>query len=104
VRIIPEIAGADLAVEREVFTGRIFFIDTRVDPLSQTCKVLVKCANRDRLLRAGLEARMEIQTDRPAADAAADAAGGQVRNPDDASPTAAPESSASASQSKERTG
>jgi RND family efflux transporter MFP subunit len=62
VKIIPEIAGADLALEREVFPGRISFIDTRVDPLSQTCKVLAKCENRDRLLRAGLEARMEILT------------------------------------------
>jgi len=51
----------DLPLEREVFSGRISFIDTRVDPLSQTCKVLAKCENRNRLLRAGLEARMEIQ-------------------------------------------
>ncbi len=62
VKVIPDIAGADLAVEREVFTGRLTFIDPKVDPLSQTCKVLVKCENRDRLLRGGLEARMEIQT------------------------------------------
>jgi RND family efflux transporter MFP subunit len=62
VKLIPEIAGADLALEREVFQGRISFIDTRIDPLSQTCKVLAKCDNRDRLLRAGLEARMEIDT------------------------------------------
>jgi RND family efflux transporter MFP subunit len=60
VTIIPDVAGADLAVEREVFPGRIVFIDTHVDPMSQSCKVLAKCDNRDRLLRAGLEARMEI--------------------------------------------
>jgi membrane fusion protein (multidrug efflux system) len=70
VKIIPEIAGADLALEREVFPGRISFIDTRVDPLSQTCKVLAKCENRDRLLRAGLEARMEILTGGSTAEAA----------------------------------
>lgn len=62
VKLIPEIVGADLALEREVFTGRISFIDTRIDPLSQTCKVLAKCENRGRLLRAGLEVRMEIHT------------------------------------------
>jgi hypothetical protein len=62
VRVIPEIAGADLAVEREVFVGRIYFIDPHVDALSQTCKVLARCENRNRLLRAGLEARMEIPT------------------------------------------
>jgi len=65
VKIIPDIAGADLAVEREVFEGRIFFIDTHVDPLSQTCKVLAKCDDRNRLLRAGLEARMEIRPGEP---------------------------------------
>ena len=68
VKIIPEIAGADLPLEREVFSGRISFIDTRVDPLSQTCKVLAKCENRNRLLRAGLEARMEIQAVGPTAE------------------------------------
>jgi RND family efflux transporter MFP subunit len=71
VRIVPEIAGADLALEREVFEGRIFFIDPRVDPVSQTCKVLARCENRRRLLRAGLEVRMEIPTDSPAAPAPA---------------------------------
>jgi RND family efflux transporter MFP subunit len=62
VRIIPDIAGADLAVEREVFTGKVDFIDTQIDPMSQTCKVLAKCDNRGRLLRGGMEARMEIET------------------------------------------
>jgi RND family efflux transporter MFP subunit len=62
VRIVPDIAGADLAVEREVFTGKIDFIDTQIDPLSQTCKVFAKCDNRGRLLRAGMEARMEFPT------------------------------------------
>jgi RND family efflux transporter MFP subunit len=61
-RVVPDIAGANLAVEREVFQARIVFIDTHIDPLSQSCKVLAKCDNRDRLLRAGLEARMEILT------------------------------------------
>jgi RND family efflux transporter MFP subunit len=62
VTIIADIGGADLPVEREVFPGRIVFIDTHIDPMSQTCKVLAKCENRKRLLRAGLEARMEIPT------------------------------------------
>jgi RND family efflux transporter MFP subunit len=60
VRVIPEIAGADLPVEREAFTGRIVFIDTHIDPMTQTCKVLVNFDNRGGLLRAGLEARIEI--------------------------------------------
>jgi RND family efflux transporter MFP subunit len=60
VKIVPEIAGADLPLEREEFTGRIVFIDTHVDPLSQTCKVLVRADNRRGLLRAGIEARIEV--------------------------------------------
>ena len=60
VTIIADIAGADLPVEHEVFPGRIVFIDTHIDPMSQSCKVLANCDNRNRLLRAGLEARMEI--------------------------------------------
>lgn len=60
VKIVPEIAGAELPLEREEFTGRIAFIDTHVDPLSQTCKVLVKADNRGGLLRAGIEARIEV--------------------------------------------
>ncbi|WP_406693547.1 efflux RND transporter periplasmic adaptor subunit [Singulisphaera sp. Ch08] len=60
VRVIPDISGADLPVEREVFTGRIVFIDTHIDPTNQTCKVLVNVDNRGGLLRAGLETRLEI--------------------------------------------
>jgi RND family efflux transporter MFP subunit len=60
VRVVPEISGADLPVEREVFTGRLVFIDTHIDPMTQTCKVLVHVENRGGLLRAGVETRMEI--------------------------------------------
>ncbi|MDR3635938.1 MAG: efflux RND transporter periplasmic adaptor subunit [Isosphaeraceae bacterium] len=60
VRIILDVPAADLAVEHEVFEGRLTFIDTQVDPLTRTCKVLARVQNRDGLLRAGLEARMEI--------------------------------------------
>jgi RND family efflux transporter MFP subunit len=60
VRIIPEIPAVDLAVEREVFEGRVAYIDTQIDPLTRTCKVLVRVDNRGGLLRAGLETRMEI--------------------------------------------
>jgi RND family efflux transporter MFP subunit len=60
VRVVPEVAGADLDVEREVFHGRITFIDTHIDPLTRTCKVSAQVENRSGLLRAGLETRMEI--------------------------------------------
>jgi RND family efflux transporter MFP subunit len=60
VRVILDVPAADLAVEREVFEGRLSFIDTQVDPLTRTCKVTARVQNRNGWLRAGLEARMEI--------------------------------------------
>jgi multidrug resistance efflux pump len=62
VRVTAEIAGAELPVEQEVFTGRIEYVDPEFAPDNQTCKVVAIVANRDNLLRAGLEARMEIIT------------------------------------------
>ncbi|GAC1464571.1 MAG: HlyD family efflux transporter periplasmic adaptor subunit [Isosphaeraceae bacterium] len=62
VSVIPEIAGVDLPVEHEVFAGQIAFIDNQIDPTTRTCKVHVRTENRDHLLRAGLEARIEIDS------------------------------------------
>jgi RND family efflux transporter MFP subunit len=70
VRVHPEVAGADLPVEREVFSGRIAFVDTQVDPATQTCKVVAEVENRDGLLRAGMEARLELIPDSGAGDTA----------------------------------
>jgi RND family efflux transporter MFP subunit len=83
VRVVPEIAGADLAVEREVFRGKVAFIDTHIDPLTRTCKVVAKVENRDGLLRSGLEARMEI-------DPSASADAGANPGPGGLGPFAAP--------------
>lgn len=60
VRVIPEVAGSDLPFEHEVFHGELVFIDSRIDPMSRTCKIHVRTQNRNELLRAGLEARIEI--------------------------------------------
>jgi RND family efflux transporter MFP subunit len=65
VWISPEIDGDDLAIEHEVFTGRVVFVDRRIDPTTRTCKVVAEVANRDLLLASGLEARMEIFLGRP---------------------------------------
>jgi len=65
VRISPEIDGEDLPVEREVFPGRIVFVDRRIDPATRTCKVVAEVANRDLMLASGLEARMEIFLGQP---------------------------------------
>jgi RND family efflux transporter MFP subunit len=60
VRVRPEISGAELPIEDEVFTGRIEYVDPEINPENQTCKVVAIVANKGGLLRAGLEARMEI--------------------------------------------
>jgi multidrug efflux pump subunit AcrA (membrane-fusion protein) len=60
VRVSPEIGGADLPVEREVFQGRLIYVDRHVDPKTQTCRVVARVANRNDLLLGGLKARMEV--------------------------------------------
>ena len=62
-RVIPEVAGADLAIEQETFPGKITFIDSRIDPELRTCLIHVVAENREHLLRSGLEARVEIDAD-----------------------------------------
>ena len=67
VRVSPVVEGADLPVEREEFLGQITFVDNRIDTTTRTCEVYARVENRDLLLRAGLEASMEITlTDDPA--------------------------------------
>ncbi|WP_422931546.1 efflux RND transporter periplasmic adaptor subunit [Singulisphaera sp. PoT] len=60
VRVMPDVQGADLAVEQEVFDGRITFVDSEIDPRLRTCKVIAEVENRSGLLRAGIDAHMEI--------------------------------------------
>ena len=60
VRVSPEIQGAELDLEREVFEGNVAFVDHQIDPETRTCTVVARIANRDGLLRSGLEASMEI--------------------------------------------
>jgi len=63
VRVFPEIEGAEVAIEGEVFVGRVLFVDPQIDPKNGTCKVVADVQNRDRLLRSGLMGRMEIDLD-----------------------------------------
>lgn len=60
VRVSPDIASADLPIEREVFIGRVTFVDSQINLETRTCKVVAEVNNRNDLLRSGLEARMEI--------------------------------------------
>jgi RND family efflux transporter MFP subunit len=59
-RVIVEVAGADLEIEKTVFPGVVSFIDAGFDPTTRTCKVFVRANNSAGALRAGLEARVEI--------------------------------------------
>ncbi len=60
VKVSAEVRGADLPIEAETFVGTILLVDPEVNPETQTCRVVAEVENRDGLLRAGLEARMEI--------------------------------------------
>ncbi|MBV8313403.1 MAG: efflux RND transporter periplasmic adaptor subunit [Planctomycetaceae bacterium] len=67
VRIMPDVSGTILPIEREEFMGEVTFVDSRIDPETRTCKVVARVENREGLLRSGLEARMEIFLDDVAA-------------------------------------
>ena len=72
VRVMPELEGVDLPIEREVFEGQITFVDSEIDPKTRTCRVFAEVENRGGLLRSGLECRMEIdQKETPGTKAAA---------------------------------
>jgi len=60
VRISPVIGGADLEIEHQWFEGRVVFVDPEIDHETQTCRIVAEVPNPDGLLRAGIEARMEI--------------------------------------------
>ena len=59
-RITPELEGGDLPIEREVFEGKITFVDSEIDPKTRTCRIFAEVENRGGLLRSGLECCMEI--------------------------------------------
>lgn len=65
VEVYLDIPGVDLDVEKEKFIGRIVFIDVEVEPVSRRVMVWADLANRNRMLRAGLTARMKILPSKP---------------------------------------
>ena len=65
VRVMPELEGVDLPIEREVFEGKITFVDSEIDPKTRTCRVFAEVENRGDLLRSGLDCRMEIDLRNP---------------------------------------
>src|SRR5208283_5470360 len=96
VRVMPELEGVDLPIEREVFEGQITFVDCEIDPKTRTCRVFAEVENRDDLLRSGLECRMEIDLRNPSGGTRAEATPGLVlRQPPDtvAQPRSVPRTS-----------
>ncbi len=59
-RVYMEIRGADLPIEARAFDGRVTFVDAQINRETQTCRVIVEVPNPEGLLRAGMEARIEI--------------------------------------------
>ena len=59
-RVYLEIRGADLPIEARAFEGRVAFVDAQISRDTQTCRIVVEVPNPEGLLRAGMEARIEI--------------------------------------------
>jgi len=94
VRIMPEQEGGDLPIEREVFEGKITFVDSEIDPKTRTCRVFAEVENRSDLLRSGLDCRMEIDLRNPSGTRA-EATGSVLGRPADteAQPRSVPRTS-----------
>ncbi|MCA9090475.1 MAG: efflux RND transporter periplasmic adaptor subunit [Planctomycetaceae bacterium] len=61
VRVQLDLSGVDLPVEQEVFEGQLGFIDVSVQAVAGTARVWAEVANRNELLKDGLNAHMTIQ-------------------------------------------
>ena len=94
VRIMPELEDSDLPIEREVFEGKITFVDSEIDPKTRTCRVFAEVENRGGLLRSGLECRMVIDLRNPSGTRA-EATGSVLGRPADteAQPRSVPRTS-----------
>ena len=94
VRVMPELEGVDLPIEREVFEGKITFVDSEIDPKTRTCRVFAEVENRGDLLRSGLDCRMEIDLRNPSGTRA-EATGSVLGRPADteAQPRSVPRTS-----------
>jgi multidrug efflux pump subunit AcrA (membrane-fusion protein) len=53
----------DLPEEKEVFEGKITFVDLVSDPIDKSTRIYAEVQNRDNILRAGLMAELEIEID-----------------------------------------
>jgi membrane fusion protein, multidrug efflux system len=63
VRVRLSVDDLELPEEDEVFEGRITFVDLVSNEMDQSTQVHAEVKNRDNILRAGLDASMEILVD-----------------------------------------
>jgi multidrug efflux pump subunit AcrA (membrane-fusion protein) len=83
VKVQVDIEDEDHPIEKQVFEGRITFVDVVVEPTSGKVKVVAEVVNHDNILRAGLKARMTVATSNPktAAKAVIPATPASQKNP-----------------------
>jgi HlyD family secretion protein len=62
IEISLETDALDPELLQRTFEGKVIFVDKRIDPKSQTCRIVAQVENQDLTLAAGLEARMTIYT------------------------------------------
>ena len=55
--------------DKEPFEGRITFVDVVSEPIDRKTRIYAEVENRKNILRAGLEAIMEIEVETPSATA-----------------------------------
>lgn len=64
VSVRLDIPDIDLDIEREVFEGRIVFVDPQVQPVTGQVRVWAEVENRRNILRSGLTALMVVEPGR----------------------------------------
>ncbi|MDP1797583.1 MAG: HlyD family efflux transporter periplasmic adaptor subunit [Planctomycetaceae bacterium] len=60
VKVQLDIENYDLPEEKQIFDGRVTFVDVVVEPTGEKVKISAEVVNHDNILRAGLTARMSI--------------------------------------------
>ena len=60
VQVQIDIPGSDLAIEKEIFEGKVIFVDPTVSLVNQSCRVWAEVKNPDERLIEGLYAKMKI--------------------------------------------
>lgn len=62
VKVQIDIENEDHPIEKQIFEGRVTFVDVVVEPTGKKVKLTAEVINHDNILRAGLMARMTVAT------------------------------------------